>query len=227
MIVIATGTPRSGTKTMSKFFEAQGWKSYHCRYGEDSAIDAYNVYYKKVDSLSFAKKIYSNMDSVSYYFESDDKYFLLLTDFYKLDDGIKFIILLRDKNEFIRSGVFRKWYQINEDLDIYEKYRLKPPSRIRDVEDKIGWLWAEINRVIFKQLTQIPQKNFLLIHVHEFSNGVSLEKKLEQFLEIPIKKGIFDWSVKYNVNPYTLVMRIMRFMRNLRNKLNLSRAHDA
>ena len=43
MNVIAVGTGRCGTKTMTEFFKAQGWSAHHCKYGAQSAEDHYNV----------------------------------------------------------------------------------------------------------------------------------------------------------------------------------------
>lgn len=205
MKVIVTGIGRCGTKTMFEFFKYQGWTAYHCRYGIKAAELAHKTWidmsWGKTDTAKeFAQSVYNGLtkDDPANICESEDKYYCIIEELYKLDNDIKFIILNRDVEGFVKSGSFRKWYQTDS---AYDKVRLDPGKKIPDPAHKIKWLRDEVNETIWRQLHNIPEESYISFELADFQNGSEMNMKLNGFL----KKGLmakYDWSVKHNKNQY-------------------------
>ena len=65
----------------------------------------------------------------------------------------RFIHLVRDGRDFVRSGMSRKWYTDHDGPSalpntMAEGHRLDPPPEADTRFKKISWLWAETNRKI-------------------------------------------------------------------------------
>lgn len=176
MIVLATGTGRCGTKTFSKFFESQGWTSYHEREQKEMDREMMNALHSKKKARSLALKRYEKIKATNY-FESNPRYLPLIKDFYIIDNNIKFIILIRDRDEVMNSWTLRHVYKRNRKIP-------KPPKAMKTYKDKLAWL--------------LPSDSYIIVNLLELSFPEKLEEKLSNF--IPIKKGIFDWSVKHNAS---------------------------
>jgi len=132
MRVIATGTGRCGTKTMAEFFRSQGWTSFHERNNRPMVFNCHDAFYNSRKRMPVAKAELKEM-TADKYFEANCHFFPFIREFHKLDPDMKFIILIRDKNEFIKSGSFRKWYRTESHHD---KNRLHPPDTITKQEEQ-------------------------------------------------------------------------------------------
>lgn len=84
----------------------------------------------------------------------------------------RYIHLIRDGRDFVRSGMSRKWYTEYDEVSsipntLVKRHRLDPPVEANDRFKKIAWLWAETNKSIRQQLENHP--NHLAVKLEEFS----------------------------------------------------------
>jgi len=88
---------------------------------------------------------------------------------------VRFIHLVRDPHDVVRSGMRRKWYE-GHAADIN---RITPRSDNPYQKDwanmsafrKNVWLWTETNRWILNFTTKIPKEQTILIHSEDIFNG--------------------------------------------------------
>ena len=102
--------------------------------------------------------------------------------------GAKFVHLVRDGRDFVRSGMARDdWYgaiSLKERLaspirrrllvevgNSYLDHRLRPPRGCRTRFERLAWLWAEINRSILSHLAPVPPERQMRIKVEEMDQG--------------------------------------------------------
>lgn len=104
---------------------------------------------------------------------------------------VRFIHVVRDPRDVVRSGMRRKWYdghvadktRIAPDPDTEEGLRWKGFSAFQ----KNLWLWAETNKWIFEFSSGLPADRKLLIHSEElFSAHEGIIEKLFDFTNSPI-----------------------------------------
>lgn len=119
-----------------------------------------------------------------------------------LDDlyGAKFIHLYRDGRDFVRSGYDRPWYverrhpatvvkrwirrRFLVDIGVSnEDHQLPSPNELDDRFGKIAWLWAEINRVIARDLDRLPDDRSLAIAVEKLNDPSGFRRVLKFFGE--------------------------------------------
>jgi len=103
----------------------------------------------------------------------------------------RFIHVVRDPRNFVRSGMRRGWYS-NHPMD---NTRLKPLSQSKDYKywkrwenvEKISWLWKETNTWINRFMQSLPIEQRLLLHSEKiFLNERDEIKKLFDFLNSPV-----------------------------------------
>jgi len=88
---------------------------------------------------------------------------------------VRFIHLVRDPRDVVRSGMRRKWY----DGGIFDRTRIVPREGTKaDSEwscytpfQKNLWLWDESNRWILNFLSKIPEQQQLLVQSEDVFNG--------------------------------------------------------
>jgi hypothetical protein len=109
----------------------------------------------------------------------------------------KFVHVIRDPRNFIRSGMRRRWY-VDHPMD---ETRIKPPSNSKLNDEwqnwspyrKIIWLWQETNLWIDKFINALGHKKRLFLHAEEiFEPQFDSIEKLYHFLNssMPSKKKI-------------------------------------
>jgi len=109
----------------------------------------------------------------------------------------KFVHVVRDPRNFIRSGMRRRWY-VDHPMD---ETRIKPPanSKLNDEWQnwspyrKIIWLWQETNLWIDKFMNTLGHGKRLFLHVEKiFEQQFDSIEKLYHFLNssVPSKKKI-------------------------------------
>jgi hypothetical protein len=102
----------------------------------------------------------------------------------------RFIHLVRDPREVVRSGMRRKWF----DGHMSDKYRITPlvnsPAASRwgsyNPFQKILWLWSETNQWISHFLAALPPQNKVMLHSEDvFSGDPDTIHKLFDFINSP------------------------------------------
>lgn len=116
--------------------------------------------------------------------------------------GARFVHLHRNGRAFVRSGsarscwypaepkggirerlksrvrrFFRRRYLVNVGSS-WEDHRLIPPSHLQSRHARICWLWAEINRVILRDLEPLPASDTFTLPVEDLAEG-SLDRLLK------------------------------------------------
>ncbi len=109
--------------------------------------------------------------------------------------GARFVFLHRDPRGFTKSGLARPtWYpkldsteraksiirrRVGVEVGNYwHDHRLDPPAHLTTRMEKIAWLWAEINRVILRDLSEIDPDR-----VFEFRLGAARGETFRELLE--------------------------------------------
>jgi glycosyltransferase involved in cell wall biosynthesis len=100
----------------------------------------------------------------------------------------KFLILVRDPRDFIRSGLRRNYYQ-GHDWDVG---RLQPEEHSPDYTQwkgmepfaKISWLWAQTYTHIQKTVEAICDSRMLLVRFEDLVSSTEKAKEIFDFLEL-------------------------------------------
>jgi len=201
--VLSTG--RCGTALLTKIFE------------EHSEIDVHHtpkpelVYYSKFayeNSKSHSNEIKHLVDAARYeqiknafllektFVETNNRVTFFASQLADLYSNAKFIHLIRNPINFIKSGIARDWYTgknphdeghiiLNDNPEIWEKY---------SQEEKIAWMWNETNQFIEDFKTQIEPKRVLTIFAEDLFNSTKTAGDLFKFINVP---SISDEKLNY------------------------------
>jgi neutral ceramidase len=101
----------------------------------------------------------------------------------------KFLVLIRDPREFVRSGMRRGYYVAGGPWD---EGRLKPHPKSADHKlwstltsfEKVCWLWAETYRHIERRIQLIGAQRVKIIPFHKLVQGPKMSKEIFDFLEL-------------------------------------------
>jgi hypothetical protein len=100
----------------------------------------------------------------------------------------KFLVLVRDPRDFIRSGLRRKYYQ-GHDWDVG---RLQPEEHTPDYSRwigmapfaKVSWLWAQTYAAIQKSVEAIGESRVLLVRFEDLVSSTEKTRQIFDFLEL-------------------------------------------
>ena len=101
----------------------------------------------------------------------------------------RFLVLVRDPREFIRSGMRRGYYMAGGPWD---QGRLKPtPKQSTSLRwdsmsafEKVCWLWAETYRHINKRIDTIGVHRVKIVRFEDLISGPQLAEEIFEFLEL-------------------------------------------
>lgn len=200
--VFTLSTGRVGTETLAALFELTGeFFTYH-----EPTPKLYKLskmaYESESDSL--AKKILTHAfltareELLEYsltcgrgYIETSPQVTFLAPMILEALPNARFIHLIRDPHDVIRSGMRRKWF----DGHPYDKTRITPKSASPEFQkwsqytpfQKNIWLWSETNMWIADFLQQLPDSQKFLLHSEElFSLDENTVKRLFNFIGAPV-----------------------------------------
>jgi len=120
----------------------------------------------------------------------------------------KFIILIRNPWDFVRSGMRRNYYSGHP----WDSGRLCPEAHHQDYErwrkmdqfEKVCWLWNETYERIEKILQQIPAKNYLVVRFEDLTTSTDKSREIFEFLELKeFKKNVVDSILSEKSNKQT------------------------
>ena len=103
--------------------------------------------------------------------------------------GAKFLILVRDPREFVRSGMRRNYFRGS---GAWEQGRLRPQEDDPRREawekmpqfDQVAWLWAETYREIERQRAEIGEDRVTVLRFEDLIAGPDATRALFEFLEL-------------------------------------------
>jgi hypothetical protein len=138
------------------------------------------------------KELFKNTSLIfKSYMETGNHVTFLAPAIFKALPQARFIHLVRDPRDVVRSGMRRKWY----DGHPFDSTRIVPCEGSQadsawssyTTFQKNLWLWDESNRWILDFLSKIPEKHQLLIHSEDIFNGhkETLEN-LFKFMDSPM-----------------------------------------
>ncbi|MDR9418103.1 sulfotransferase family protein [Gracilimonas sp.] len=189
--VLSTG--RCGTKLLTNIFAThEGIKVYHNPHPEFTWHTKYAFEHQsnrsEIVKMMFDVARYELIRNAyinnNIFIETNNRVTFFAHQIAKLYPNAKFIHLIRQPVDFVKSGMVRNWYS---EQDIYDEGRIKdvenPESwESYSVEEKIAWLWKSTNDFIetFKEDHEV----LTITSEDLFSNTKSVRQLLE-FLELP------------------------------------------
>lgn len=121
--------------------------------------------------------------------ETDHNMTPFASDIAKDIPNSKFLVLVRDPREFIRSGMRRGYYIAGGPWD---EGRLKPlPQQEKQLNwkkmhpfEKVCWLWAETYRHINRAIETIGEERVMIVRFEELIKGPKVAEDIFKFLEL-------------------------------------------
>ncbi|MTI83710.1 MAG: sulfotransferase [Firmicutes bacterium] len=120
------------------------------------------------------------------YIETNNRITFFAPHLFSLFPKARFIHLIRDPINFIKSGMSRGWYS---GWHRHDSGRIIPkhcdgfwPSMSQ--ECKLAWLWKETNLFITNYLDQMPQSQFLIIRAEDAFSSTEKLLKIIKFCRI-------------------------------------------
>ncbi|MFW6027145.1 MAG: methyltransferase domain-containing protein, partial [Candidatus Woesearchaeota archaeon] len=193
IFVLSTG--RCGTKFLAKnlkkskelisLHEPNPELIYYARYAYENKDNNYEILKAMIDSARFdliSKSLVQNKK----YFESNNRLTFFAEQLVELYPKVKFIHLIRNPAEFVRSGIRRNWYQSN---NLWEMGRIQPINNDINWEQmsqlaKISWLWNETNQFIEEFKAKINNKKIITVFSEDLFNDIVTLKNILNFIGV-------------------------------------------
>lgn len=188
--VMSTG--RSGTKTLAHLLKsatnARVW--HHPQ--PDLVAEAQSAYWQTCDHQSVflenrAELIEKTWQESLIHGETDHYMTPFATTIAELIPESKFIVLVRDPREFVRSGMRRNYYETDNKWD---RARLTPKPGSGDFDsfsalssfEKVCWLWAETYKFIIEARQTIGEERVLVVKFEELVGDVNTARNIFDYL---------------------------------------------
>ena len=200
-MLIITGTGRSGTGTMAKLLG--GWHEFRVSYILDKYFWRAAPHSDPFDSLEkrlmVMLDLHQGIDRRTFV-DSSNLYIFFIDALYLLNPDAKFILVVRDGKDFVRSAFSRRWHE-------QYAFGTVPPDNDRYFEEwasltpiqKNAWIWDYRNRKALEGLKLIPREKKLVLRIEDIDKQDTLYG-LESFTG----KKVCDRNIateRYNVNP--------------------------
>ena len=130
------------------------------------------------------------------------------TTIYKEIPDSKFIILIRNPWDYVRSGMRRNYYFGHP----WDSGRLCPEVHHQDYErwqkmdqfERACWLWNETYQRISKYLEQIPVDNYIIVKFEDLIVNAEKSREIFEFLELKrFRKDVVDSILSEKTNKQT------------------------
>ena len=200
-MLIITGTGRCGTATLARMLG--GYHEFRVQYLLDK-------YFLKADPFSdpfrsMGKKIEAMLDlhqgiDRKTFIDSSNLYIHFIEALHVLEPDIKFILLVRNGKDFVRSALSRRWHEQNmfgtvplRDDPYYEKWPSMTPFQ------KNAWIWAFRNTRALEGLKTVQESRRLIVKVEDLRAPETLGR-IEAFAGTAIKERTLG-EKGLNANP--------------------------
>ncbi len=147
------------------------------------------------------------------YIEASNYSANLIEELHRLFNG-KFIHLYCNGRDFVSRGIDKDWYKVQPlkyrvQAWIRRKFiadigrtkfdhQLKPPKELKTRIEKIAWLWVEINRIILRHLSNIPDEEKFSIRLEDLGRDRLVD--LHKFLGIEVIPEVLDNMTAFLAN---------------------------
>jgi hypothetical protein len=130
------------------------------------------------------------------------------TTIYKEIPDSKFILLIRNPWDYVRSGMRRNYYFGHP----WDSGRLCPEVHHQDYErwqkmdqfERVCWLWNETYQRISKYLEQIPVDNYIVVKFEDLIVNAEKSREIFEFLGLKdFRKDIVDSILSEKTNEQT------------------------
>lgn len=181
-MLIITGTGRSGTGTMAKLFG--GHHEFRVNYILDKYFlraEPHSDPFHTVDKrLRVILDLHQGIDRETF-IDSSNLYIYFIDALYLLNQEIKFILVVRNGKDFVRSALSRSWHErrtygtmpLRHDR-YFQKWNSLSPIQ------KNAWIWQYRNSKALEGLRVVPEKQKLVIKIEDISKQETLDE-LELF----------------------------------------------
>jgi len=203
--IFIVGSGRCGTVSLCEMLKHETTYSVH-EPSPGLAEDGFNYFqgdinYQQAKELVIQKRqkiIKEKQEQGLQYIETAHFLTMFIEILAEIYPKAKFIWLYRPIEEFVKSGMNRKWY-CKDDLPQYKAHRWFPKGtkKFSDEytrEDKLRWLHKQYNNQAFEQFRNISNKVFRLETIQ--LNDINTLKKLKKFVGFP-KKIEPQWLKKH------------------------------
>ncbi len=97
----------------------------------------------------------------------------------------KFIHIIRNPGDFVRSGLSRNWYKgHHHDIGRIIMYKNLKKWNLMSTLEKIAWLWNETNNFIEQFLKKIDEKNYIRVRSEDLFSHQKFAIHVLKFLKI-------------------------------------------
>jgi len=148
----------------------------------DLLYEGVQFYYQRIDEESITKKIRATRSGIT--FESNNRLFSLAGPIRLAFPDAKFVFLFRNGYDVVRSGLQRKWYQLD---DPFGSARLGA-QECGSVFEKTCRYWTDVNARIMHDL-EVLGCDYVPIRFEDLIEGRGL-KRLQQLFQL----SRFRWS---------------------------------
>lgn len=194
VFVLSTG--RCGTKFLTKvlkrsevidsFHEPVPELIYYSKYAYENQCE--NEKLKLIIDSSRFEYIMRSFLNKKIYFESNNRLTFFAYQLNELFPKAKFIHLIRDPRDFVRSGIRRKWYSGQH---LWDMGRIKPLNDSINWDhlnliSKISWLWNETNSFIEDFKKSIDEEKMLTVKSEDLFTDINVIKKIFDFIDVPL-----------------------------------------
>ena len=200
-MLIITGTGRSGTGTMAELLD--GHHEFRVNYILDKYFLRADPHSDPFDTLDKRTRVildlHQGIDRETF-IDSSNLYIYFIDALYLLNPDTKFIFVVRNGKDFVRSALSRSWHEHNvlgtvpQRSDPYfEKWVSMTPLQ------KNAWIWQYRNSKALEGLRVVPEKQKLVIKIEDLGKQETLDE-----LELFTGRIIHDRDLAsklHNANP--------------------------
>ncbi len=199
IFIISTG--RTGTKFLAKLlnnyssvFSVHEPRPHFLRLGYNYAIgnSSFEEARKKIKKFRIIQLKKISVNNQTFYIEANNRLFSLIPVLKSIYPNSKFIHIIRDGRDIVRSGMNRNWYKSTD-----HTFRLQAVDFIDDIYnskwnsmnrfEKICWLWQKKDGIIYRDLKK--SESFIQVKfkdIFENEKYVGL-RKITNFLNLDFK----------------------------------------
>lgn len=134
------------------------------------------------------------------YIETNNRITFFAYALAELYPGAKFVHLVRNPIDFVKSGIQRNWYS---GMNFYDEGRIKEDDAAVwngfTLAEKIAWLWAHTNQFIEEFKLSKPDRCFTIKSEDLYSGG-EMVKELVEFMGVQVSSKEINRLTKQKVN---------------------------
>ncbi len=199
-MLIITGTGRCGTATLARILG--GHHEFRVQYllekyflRADPFSDPFRDIQKRIEAML---DLHQGIERATF-IDSSNLYIHFIDAIYLLDPSAKFILLVRNGKDFVRSAHSRGWHEHNQcgtvpphDDPYFSRWNSMTPLQ------KNAWIWVYRNGKALQGLKKVPEENKMILKIEDIKKE-DTHDRLEVFSGIKLNEA--EPSERINANP--------------------------